>query len=159
MKINWSDNNSITILDRARPEMIDLEPFPHLVIKEALPISYYKALYNEFPNKDLYVDENNIGSNKYFWFKSIDLLNEPSIPKIWRNFARVHTSNAFFQKIVLLFGNTIKLAYPHVFNQKSLNEIRTSVRGSNLSSDLELDCQPTYCSPVCKSHQFQEKLI
>ena len=105
-----------TVLDRADRARVVLEPFPHIVIENALPDDVFKALSSSFPTlADLPADlagTNNKRFNLYASWGPTELPKERT-PKPWQAFLEAHTSVEFSRKVFALFpGATVEGANP-----------------------------------------------
>jgi hypothetical protein len=95
-----------TLLDRADRARVVLEPYPHIVIEDALPNDVYEALASSFPAlSDLPADlagTNNKRFNLYASWGPTELPKERT-PEPWQAFLEVHTSVEFSRKVFDLF--------------------------------------------------------
>ncbi|RYG20802.1 MAG: 2OG-Fe(II) oxygenase [Caulobacteraceae bacterium] len=95
-----------TVLDRAERARVVLEPFPHIVIEDALPADVYEALASSFPKLgDLPADlagANNKRFNLYASWGPTELPKEQTPPP-WQAFLEAHTSTEFSRKVFGLF--------------------------------------------------------
>jgi len=101
-----------TVLDRADRARVVLEPFPHIVIEDALPSDVFEALSSSFPLlSDLPSDlagTNNKRFNLYASGGPTELPKEQT-PKPWLAFLEAHTSVEFSRKVFALFpGSTVE---------------------------------------------------
>lgn len=114
----------VSVLDRA--EVKDW-PFPHVVIEDCLPWDYYRRLLDERPSYEAILKGREPGNNKRIDRCAADLLNDPLLPAVWREFIEFHTSEAFWRQIDEVFG----LCAP---------EASTGIRFKH-NTDVVLDCQ------------------
>lgn len=95
-----------TVLDRADRARVVLEPFPHIVIENALPSEVFEALSSSFPTLgDLPADlagTNNRRFNLYASWGPTELPKDQT-PKPWQAFLEAHTSVEFSRKVFALF--------------------------------------------------------
>ena len=89
----------ISVLQKAKPSDVSCEPFPHLIIENALPQELATKLTNSFPT-NLFL---NIGNNKRADISANDALEMSGVPKVWREFLDFHSSQAFFDQFLNLF--------------------------------------------------------
>jgi hypothetical protein len=84
------------------PEMISTDPFPHIVINNALPLSLYKKLEETFPLDYMTSDDDTSFQTKRYphsqWF---------DIDNVWTEFHRYHSSPEFKNKIINFFKKFI----------------------------------------------------
>jgi hypothetical protein len=85
---------------------IELEPFPHVVVPDALEPSLYRQLCASFPPFA------RIGwadpalrppSNSRFELGAAAMLNDATTPQVWKSFAAAHSDRAFFDRVVERF--------------------------------------------------------
>ncbi|MBX3479988.1 MAG: 2OG-Fe(II) oxygenase [Caulobacter sp.] len=97
-----------TVLDRADRARLVLEPFPHIVVENALPDEVYQALSSAFPPlSDLPSDlagTNNKRFNLYSSWGPTELPKDQT-PAAWQDFLKAHTSTDFVRKIFDLFSD------------------------------------------------------
>jgi len=130
---------------------IESDPFPHVVVDDALDPELYAELAASFPPNDAFVRGGPLESNTPYFLNAERSLPDESISPRWREFVRRHTSSEFFDEVVTLFGPTIRLLHPRL----SLDGVRTSVRrraagreDARRRADFALECQLVWGSPV-----------
>ena len=108
-------SHRLSILQRARMEDVRNEPFPHVIIKNALPEPIYTALERHFLSDTELVAETTgsltqrMRSNYRYSVKADALLGFKKqskikrISPIVREFAKYHTSTQFVQEVLWLF--------------------------------------------------------
>lgn len=141
--------SSLSILRSATRADVRSEPFPHLVLRDALPAEIYDALARDYPDpKSLGVDvrKNNERWN-YFAYK---VRKNPRISQLWRDFIAYHASQAFYDELVELFHEDIGRIYPDRFPDKASLEKRAGVRklADFSSADVLLDAMISGNTPV-----------
>ncbi|HEY0144311.1 MAG TPA: hypothetical protein VGF48_25725 [Thermoanaerobaculia bacterium] len=112
---------------------LERDPFPHVVIDQALDRDLYRALAASMPDDATLLDGRELANNSAYHFRAARIL--AAAAPLWQEFVRLHTSAAFFQEVVTLFG-------------LDLHDVTTSIRGSEEPAGAALDCQITYGSPV-----------
>lgn len=114
------------------------EPFPHVVVDDALPASVYAALMASFPSAEAIVDGRAVENNAPYRMPAARLLRDARVASCWKEFVRDHTSAAFLAEVRTLFG------------LPSLDGARTSIRDFEPFADVALDCQPCWGAPVTR---------
>lgn len=139
-----------SILHRARPADVVDDPFPHVVLEEALDPELYRELARQFPSPEVILDGRTPASNTYAHFHAFRALDNPGVSPLWRDFIACHVSPRFFAEVVGLFGDRIRALNPHLEGAvgRRLEEMETGVRFRDEPWDVGLECQPTYCAPV-----------
>ena len=80
-----------------RPE-VNADPYPHVVIEEALPWDLYEELENSFPEKQI-LDTTPFDNGICFRMKANIMLDQKFQPDIWRKFTEYHTSAEWFNEV------------------------------------------------------------
>jgi len=139
-----------SILEKATPADVIAEPFPHLVLEEALDAGLYEELARQFPPAKVLVDGREPASNAYYHFKARRALGNPDVSPLWREFIARHVGREFFRQAMALFGDHVRALHPHLEERlgKRLEDVETSIRHVEEPRDVALECQLTYCSPV-----------
>jgi hypothetical protein len=120
------------------------DPFPHVVVDDALEDELYRELMASFPPVDAIVNGRALENNTTYHLPIRRLLDDQRVDDRWRDFARLHTSRAFFREVTHVFGDAIHALYPRL----QLDAMRTNMRGAEPFADVALDCQPAWGSPV-----------
>ena len=138
------------ILHKVTRDDVIAEPFPHVVVDDALDAKLYAELAASFPPGEIVVDGREVRNNAAYHMRAARMLSEPRVAPCWKEFARQHTSADFCREVVAIFGDSIRALHPHLEEQlgRRLEEARTSIREAEPFADLALDCQATWGSPV-----------
>lgn len=81
---------------------VQLHPFPHLVISEALPKSVYEQLREEFPSFPSDIKEN----ERFNLAATSKLVFETSLSPLWKSFVTSHSSTDFITAVQQLFSKS-----------------------------------------------------
>jgi hypothetical protein len=138
------------ILEGANRGQVVDDPFPHLVVHEALEPEYYQELAAEFPAAEIILDGRPPVSNRNFRYPASAILDDLRISARWREFTAYHASQQFFYKVLELFDSRILELHPTIEASvgKRLPEWQSSVRFREPIRDIALECQFTYGTPV-----------
>jgi hypothetical protein len=126
-----------TVLDRADRARVVMEPYPHIVIENALPDDVYEALSASFPTLSALPADLAATSNRRFnlyasWGPTE--LPKDQTPTPWKAFLEAHTSAGFVRKVFDLFPSvTAEGAAP------GERRIRPECFGEGLAGMLRLD--------------------
>jgi hypothetical protein len=150
-----------SILERVRPEEIRMRPFPHVVVRDALPADYYAHLAATYPSLESVAgeceDTGELPSNKAYRLSAADVVASDSIDPAWREFFAYHASPEFFAEVRSQWGALIERIYPNIPADfgKPLSEFQVESRqpgahrrDDNYQTDITLDCQFAMNSPV-----------
>jgi hypothetical protein len=107
-----------TLLSKVQASDVIAEPFPHIVVKDALDEKLCAKLTAEYPSIDtLKQSKDNIptttSSNVRFHYIAEDTFNDDQISSTWKDFIQLHSSNLFFQQFIELFKDHILQSYPN----------------------------------------------
>ena len=140
-----------SVLGKARAADIVREPFPHLVIHEALDSDFYEKLAAEFPRDEIVMREGkkDRGNQKHFYGAAKALADE-RVSVLWKDFFRHHLSDGFYGEMLELFDREIRWLYPDLEDRlnKELKDLKTGLRRSDMSAEAMLDCQFAINTPV-----------
>ena len=74
------------------------DPYPHLVIEDALPEDLYNQLEREWPTQQLLATEP-FDDGICYRLKSDEMLKADVVSDLWKEFARYHTSPQFYREV------------------------------------------------------------
>lgn len=140
-----------TVLWKARPADVRLEPFPHLVVRDAMDEGIYRHLCERFPPIDVFTGGAAPPSNRRFNLNAVDVLADERLDPLWREHVRLHTSSEFFHRVLDLFEDHIRRLNPGVeAGLGPLRELRVGLRHRDdyAAADLLLDATVVINTPV-----------
>jgi hypothetical protein len=134
----------------AKAASVSLDPFPHVVIDDALEPDVYAALVASFPRWQRVVGGERTQNNRNYRLCAQTILADPEFGSAWREVMALHTSGEFFRDVIALFGDSIRALHPSLESSlgKRLEDAATNVRYAEPFADFALDCQLTWTSPV-----------
>lgn len=141
--------NRLSILSRASKLDVQSEPYPHIVIKNALDDDIFKALYNEFPDPGTVINSRE-KKDTWFDYPACSALNDKNISPLWKEFLSYHTSEAFYKEVIDVFEDELTKYYPHIKATlgHDWKDLTTSIRlpgaannKENYKSDVSLETQ------------------
>ncbi len=152
-------NRSLSVLQRAERGNVRLLPYPILVLDNALPDPLYSELDKSFPSM-VAMGIFDRKSNHRWNFSYSKVRRNPFIARVWRDFLAYHSSQAFFDDIVDVFGDAIKAVYPSRFGNGELRTMNAGARNVDAddSKDIFMDAiiagntPVTVASSVRKTH-------
>lgn len=142
--------NSLSVLQRAQASDVVSDPYPFVVVPDALPSDLCDALISEYPRLGI-LGVDAAQNNSRWSIPAPDVSQNADIARVWKDFVAYHASPPFFDECVRVFGNHIVRLYPHVFpSVDALRASRLGVRDRdpNDSCDLFLDAQISGNTPV-----------
>jgi hypothetical protein len=136
-------SESLSVLRHVRPSDVVEDPYPFVVIHEALPDDLCNALIADYPRLDI-LGVDGSKNNSRWSIPAWDASRNSAIATVWKDFVAYHSSPAFFDDFVRVFGNHVVRLYPNVFPDiGSLRALRLGIRERDEtdSCDLFLDAQ------------------
>ena len=133
----------ITVLDKFDPSTHYFrDPYPHVIIDDALPQDLYDDLYNNFPVKEIQNNLPLIIGHTYRYLAD-DVLNKKIIPvaKVWEDFFTAHTSQTYYEKVLDIFKDDLK-------NIDWFKNQKISVRNSASISQVVTETQFVVHNPI-----------
>lgn len=137
------------------------DPFPILVIKDPLSKGTYQILSDHYPKPKTCFQEDLKNhqimlSNTYYSLNADSLLDHSKVNTVWKKFVEYQTSNQFFQDLLKFLGKEIQELHPGLENEigKPLQKWSSGVRWKTSRTDLALDCQVGFNSPVIQKSQI-----
>ncbi|HEX6967175.1 MAG TPA: hypothetical protein VF166_15400 [Gemmatimonadaceae bacterium] len=144
----------LSILGRASKADVVTDPFPHLVTRNALREDLYEQLASEFPNMSVMAGDARPEDAKYYFLGAAQARTRPDVSALWKEFMAYHTSPAFFQEVVALFGNHIRTMHPHLelAFDKRLEAFSAAARDTEAErdADVRLECQLVSCTTALR---------
>lgn len=120
---------SLSVLQRATAADLRHQPFPHLVIQNALPDELSRALLESFPSPaSLGVDQD--ADNQRWSYPAARVADNPALALPWRKLIAYHASTAFFHEFATLFRQPLERLYGRRLGDTPLHELTTGVRNS-----------------------------
>ncbi len=143
MRANSIEMQEYSVLQKANRSDVQRDPFPHIVIHDALPAGLYDKLASTFPSaKQLGVEAS--GSNVRWDYSAHQVISNESIPAVWKKFIQYHASQAFLEDVLNIFEDDIlRIYHRHYPSRERLRSLRAGVRNLSKSrvTDVHLDAQ------------------
>jgi hypothetical protein len=139
----------LSILSNAATADLVTEPYPHLVIKNALDADVFEQLANEYPDPAIVLNGRE-KKDTWYDFPACLAVNSETISPLWKDFLRYHTSEDFYAELIQLYGDTIQRLHPALETKfgKKLADFSTSMRQQgaaenkhNYATDVSMECQ------------------
>ena len=141
--------NRLSILSNASKLDVVTEPYPHIIIRNALDPEVFQQLADEYPEPAVVLNGRE-KKDTWYDYPACFALQNSKITPLWQEFLAYHTSAAFYQELMQLFGDTIRQWHPLLEQKfgKKLEEFSTSMRQNgaadnqqNYATDVSLECQ------------------
>ncbi len=126
---------SLSVLQN-KPTLI-VDPYPHIVIENALPIELYEKLDREWPEDQL-LKTTPYDNGICYRLKADEMLKPNCVSDTWRQFCEYHTSKVFFDEVRQIFGQYIDAL-----------EGKLGARGwADKDASVWTDCQTVMHKPI-----------
>jgi hypothetical protein len=125
-------------------EGLETEPFPHFVIRNALPDSVYEELSLTFP-ENLVLSTAPLDGGITHRYKSINALIDQKLPPIWADFFSFHNSPEFFQRVMGIFSASVPVG---LLKHIPIAQLQCSVRGLQQPTPFVTDVQYVVHHPI-----------
>jgi hypothetical protein len=147
---------SDTVLDRATAADVIAQPFPHVVIRDALPPDRAARLMAHMPpfERVLTGRENLRGpqpENTRVHYLGQELLADDAVSPVWKEFVRAHSSPAFLARLLDVFDGHIRSLHPALERRfGDLTRIKAGLRhvDDHARAELLLDALLVFNTPV-----------
>lgn len=142
-------HNRLSILSHANKQDVQTEPYPYIVIRNALDAAIFEQLQKEFPSPDVVINQREKKDTWYDYPACLALQNNQVSP-LWKEFLTYHSSNAFYQEVINLFELELQKNYPEMKTilGKDWSGLSTSMRlpgaannKQNYATDVSLETQ------------------
>lgn len=147
---------AISVLRNLNNIRVNLYPYPHIVIENALPSEYFDSLEKVFLTLEDVAGRPPY-KNNHAYIKSYRDLKQMDLDAVWKDFIEFHTSKDFYSEVLKIFGSTILNEYPEIEHKygRPLSDFTVSVRevGNHKnrnakSTDIKMDIQVVVNTPV-----------
>lgn len=149
-------NDQFSVLKNSEKIQLKLDPYPYIVIKDALPMALASELTHTFPFQCFDINGQN---NKRLDISASDAMQRIEISSAWKKFIQFHTSRRFYNQIIDIFGEHVLELYKDSFI--SIEELRNKKIGirhldSYKSCDFLMDAQISINTQVFKETSVRE---
>ena len=140
-----------SVLAKATKDQVVVDPYPHIVIENALDGELYARLSDSYPSREIFVGSEQQLANTKYSLSGPECLAHDGVSEVWKEFIRYHTSAAFYAEVVALFDEHLHDYYENVeqalgksFAEMTvgLREPKFSVPNMSFPHDVVMDCQP-----------------
>lgn len=110
------------------------DPFPHIVVENALDDAVYERLEAAYPHESLIRSAKSVANRQQLMAR--DIVGNSTIHSLWRDFVQHHISPAFFGEILACFAPSIRRLYPWLESDRgrSLEEFTVGLRDPDAAS-------------------------
>jgi len=127
------------VLKNATSANVFTDPFPHVIIENAVDQSLYEKLLEEIPSPEFLAKGKSLGSNEHFVWNYNKLNEHNEVSETWKEFLSLHVQQEFLDDINNLVGEHFEDLHPDWFGeQRPVKEIRGGVRNIEKAEDYDL---------------------
>ena len=141
----------MSLLSKISPDQIITEPFPHVVVENALDDQLCRQLMREFPPVETFTQGQPVRSNQKIIYPGARALRNPDLSELWRSLILDHLQPSIWGESLRLFRPHLLNAYPD-FEERfgKLDEMTTGIRNIDDFSqcDVLLDSELVIHTPV-----------
>ena len=133
----------LSVLAKAKAGDVNTDPFPYLVIPDALDRAYYTKLTSEFPSiETINGGKRRLTNNDATFLGAAEVFASPAISDEWKAFFRRHTSLGFFAETLRIFGQSVASLHPSIASLIAVpGERRLALADSGEEGDFYIQCQ------------------
>lgn len=145
-----------SVLARATSVTLETDPFPHLLIDNALDPDVYESLAAQFPAADIINRKGRPVRNNHLYLMSAPAVEaDPRIAQEWKEFFRYHVSIQFWREALPLLKSHLLTINPDLeqIAGRRLEDFRVVAREKKhaaFDEEICLDCQFGTNSPVTR---------
>lgn len=103
---------SYFVLQNASAADLQIDPFPHIVIHNAIPDKLCDQLIERFPESNIISKGADLGDNQRFNYTSADLLKNDAIDSCWKQYVAENASQVFYDRFYEIFEEPLLKHYP-----------------------------------------------
>jgi len=142
-----------SLLKNISPMDVINDPFPHVVIHDALPIDFASKLIDTFPFSSFPSEK----SNHRYDISASSVHDFDLISDQWKNFIQFHSSKYFFSEVINIFKNYLERndELTQLIQNHSMQVGRRNVESFKDSSVL-MDAQISINTPVQKKSSVRK---
>src|SRR6476660_9088754 len=101
-----------SVLTGTGRERVVSEPFPHVVIENALDDDVCMELLEQFPPVEVVAEGADLGSNTRFSLPAHAARESDGVSDLWKQVVATHVSPQFLGELLATFGDEILRCYP-----------------------------------------------
>lgn len=93
----------------SRAAVVHTDPFPHVVVENALPRGYYDALAAQYPDHDVIASsDRGMVKQGWAWMPAVDAMRDERISLDWCRFMGRHSGTGFADEMLNVFADSIR---------------------------------------------------
>lgn len=144
-----TSGHRLSILSNAKAADLMLQPYPHLIISNALDRDVFDRLQRALPPDELVVDGRSPIKDTWYDYPACRVVQDERISPLWREFFAYHVSREFFRELLQVCGDAIRATHPRLEAKlgKRLEELSVGMRPGGRAdpfapgADVSMECQ------------------
>lgn len=148
---NVEKKHSPHLLEGVASDRVVADPYPHMVIPNAVAPAVYRELENDFPSLEaILAGRHETGSNIAVRLTVKQVLSDHHGSPLWREFFEYHTSAEYWADVTRIYGDHMRRDFPGLEERvgRRFEDWRVKPRGFGGEADVRLDCQFVMNTPV-----------
>jgi hypothetical protein len=140
-----------TLLSGVDPGCVSVDPFPHLVVHDALDDELCRTLIREYPPLDTFTGGRRHGDGVKIHYPAVRSLADATTSAAWKALVSAHLTREFFQDLIRVFRPHLLREYPDLetrFGPLDTRRIGLRRRDDYSQHDVLLDAQISVHTPV-----------
>jgi hypothetical protein len=139
-----------SILSRIEPDQVDVSPFPHVVVQNAIEAEHADRLLREFPPLELFTKGQNTAANKKIYYTAARALTDEKLTEAWTNAVKVHSQPSEWREALRIFAPHLDREHPGIRQiLGDLENLSVGIRSMEDFSkcDVLIDCKAVIHTP------------
>jgi hypothetical protein len=150
-----------SLLTRVSADDIVQEPFPHVVVHDALDPELCQRLIGEFPSFEAFTQtlQRPYKGNELLVYHASRELNDPGLTPLWRDMIAEHVSQEHLNRLLDIFADTIREHHASFLERVgSPHQLRAGIRHVDPfdSADVLLEAQTAINTPVAATSAVRQ---
>lgn len=135
-----------SLLSSVKKSDILTDPFPHIVITDAIDDDLCLQLISEFPSVSTITEGKDLDSNRRFSYPAEKAFSNENVSPLWKEFIRIHSSETFLNEFTRLFEEHIRLINPSLERRiGELTKLKSGIIGIDSFSTADVLFIPEIC--------------
>jgi hypothetical protein len=101
---------NLSVLQNFTPDCLRLEPYPYIVIENALPQDIYEQLSNQYPESILNGQTRGFKDFRYYQSQ----FSADHVSPLWQEFVDYHTSKSYKTEVIKALEPGMRIRYPDI---------------------------------------------
>jgi len=148
----------MNVLDTISPDQVRRDPFPHVVVENALDPEFCNTLIRQFPPLDLITQGERWSGTRKYNFHLVQAHRSRRVSRLWKETMADYVSSSVWRNYVRIFGDCLMQEYP-TFELRfgPMREMRVGIRNIDDFStcDVLLDSKIVVHTPSTAAAEIE----